>query len=84
VAGQPTQGHPRDLSPLFFHLNGSHERSVGHVGYFWVSKRERNRRFKEGKEKPSSATFVSLREEDDKQCYQNDIVCSFFFSMKNE
>jgi len=52
---------------------------VGHVGYFWVSKRERNRRFKEGTEKPSSVAFVSPEEENDKQCYQNNIVCSFFF-----
>jgi len=60
---------------------------VGRVGFFGFLRereRERNRRYKGGKEKPSSLSFASPVEEDDKQCHQNDIVCSFCFSMKNE
>jgi len=54
---------------------------VGHVGFFgFLRERERNRRYKGGKEKPSSLAFASPVEEDDKQCHQNDIVCSFFFN----
>jgi hypothetical protein len=56
---------------------------VGHVDFFgFLRERERNRRYKGGKEKPSSLAFASPVEEDDKQCHQNDIVCSFFFNEK--
>jgi hypothetical protein len=58
---------------------------VGRAGFFgFLRERERNRRYKGGKEKPSSLAFASPVEEDDKQCHRNDIVCSFFFPMKNE
>jgi hypothetical protein len=49
------------------------------------TERERERRCKGRKEKPSSLAFARLGEENENQYHQNNTVCSFFFfSMNSE
>jgi hypothetical protein len=53
---------------------------VGRACFFGFLREREIETGKGGKEKPSSLAIASQVEEDDKQCHQNDIICSFFFN----